>query len=190
MKFLHKNSSGFTLIELIIVITIVMILLGISLFPYGYYMQRAYTERAADNISQEWILAHKAIRSGIEFDSIANTHASLFFVFKKGSKEIDSYLLSGTTLPDINLLPTDPNILKKYKTLSMESGVEIIDFSGSIKNSGTSIGYIITPPGGDGVFFTGSTSQYLTGATIIVGYPGAPISTGRSREILLRTYLK
>lgn len=62
MKFLQKNSSGFTFIELIIVITIIMLLLGIGLFPYGYYMQRAYTERAADSVAQEWIMAHKAIR--------------------------------------------------------------------------------------------------------------------------------
>lgn len=83
MKPSTKKTSGFTLIEIIVVITILMILLGIGLFPYGYYMQRAYTERAADGIAQEWVLAHKAIRSGIEFDTIADTHARLFFVFKK-----------------------------------------------------------------------------------------------------------
>ncbi len=59
----NKRTSGFTLIELIIVMAIIMILLGIAMFPYAYYMQRSYTERAADGLSQEWILAHKAIRS-------------------------------------------------------------------------------------------------------------------------------
>lgn len=59
----NKNTSGFTLIEMIIVIAIISILLGIGMFPYGYYMQRAYTERAADGIAQEWILAHKSIRA-------------------------------------------------------------------------------------------------------------------------------
>lgn len=60
-----------------------MILLGIGMFPYGYYMQRSYTERASDGFAQEWVLAHKAIRSGIEFDPIADNHAQLFFVFEK-----------------------------------------------------------------------------------------------------------
>jgi prepilin-type N-terminal cleavage/methylation domain-containing protein len=44
----NKKTSGFTLIEMIIVMAIISILLGIGMFPYGYYMQRAYTERAAD----------------------------------------------------------------------------------------------------------------------------------------------
>lgn len=59
----NKKASGFTLIEMIIVMSIIMILLGIAMFPYAYYMQRSYAERAADGLSQEWILAHKAIRS-------------------------------------------------------------------------------------------------------------------------------
>jgi Tfp pilus assembly protein PilE len=47
---------------MMIVISIVVILLGIAMFPYRYYMQRGYSERAADGIAQEWVLAHRAIR--------------------------------------------------------------------------------------------------------------------------------
>lgn len=73
----------------------------------------------------------------------------------------------------------------------MENGVEILGFTGSLSSSETRIGYMISPPHGDGVFFTGTTSSAtLTGARIVVGYPGAIPNTGRSREILLRTYLK
>lgn len=190
MKLWTKKSSGFTLIELIIVITIIMILLWIGLFPYGYYLQRGYTERAADGIAQEWVLAHKAIRWGIEFDTASGTHAYLLFIFRKWDKEINSYLLSGSTLPDINNLPTDPNRIKKNKTFYLENGVEIIDFSGSLKNQWNTIWYMITPPTGDGKFFTWSTDVTLSGASIIVGYSGASINTGRTREILLRSYLK
>lgn len=56
------KTSGFTLVEMMIVISIIMILMGIGLFPYQYYMQRGYVERATDGLAQEWILAHKAIR--------------------------------------------------------------------------------------------------------------------------------
>lgn len=60
---IFKNTtSGFTLVEMMIVISIIVILLGIAMFPYRYYMQRGYTERAADGIAQEWVLAHRTIR--------------------------------------------------------------------------------------------------------------------------------
>jgi prepilin-type N-terminal cleavage/methylation domain-containing protein len=57
-----NTTSGFTLVEMMIVISIIVILLGIAMFPYRYYMQRGYVERAADGIAQEWVLAHRAIR--------------------------------------------------------------------------------------------------------------------------------
>jgi prepilin-type N-terminal cleavage/methylation domain-containing protein len=192
----HTKTSGFTLVEMIIVISIIMILLGIGMFPYKYYMQRGYTERAADGIAQEWILAHKAIRSGLEFDPLADKHAHLFFVFEKGKSEIQSYLLSWSVdqaafvLPDLTNL-TNSNI-QKYKTFSMENGVEILNFTGSLSNIGNKFGYMKSPPFGDGVFFTGSVVPWtvMTGARITIGYQGATMNTGRTREILLRTYLK
>jgi hypothetical protein len=57
--------------------------------------------------------------------------------------------------PDLDNLST-ANI-KKYKTFSMENGVEVLDFSGSIQNVGNRVAYMIFPPLGDGVFFTGSS---------------------------------
>lgn len=184
-----KNSSWFTLVEMMIVIAIIGILFMITLFPYGYYMQRWYVERAADGLSQEWILAHKAIRWWIEFDPIAGTHARLFFVFERGTSDIESYLLSGATLPDLTTISTDPNIIRKYKTFSMENGVQVIGFTGSLLNAGDKVGYMISPPYGDGVFFTGSVGVTMTGAHIIVWYDWADTITGRAREVLLRTYL-
>ncbi len=174
---------------MIIVISIIMILLGIGMFPYGYYMQRGYTERAADELAQEWVLAHKAIRSWLEFDPIARTHARLFFIFQKGTSEIQSYLLSGSILPDLDNL-TSTSVIE-YKKYTMENGVQILGFSGSLLAVWDKVGYLISPPYGDGVFFTGSTqSGSLPDARIIVWYPGADTITGRAREILLRTYLR
>ncbi len=178
-----------------VVISIIVILLGIAMFPYKYYMQRGYAERAADGIAQEWVLAHKAIRWGLQFDALAPKHARLFFVFQTGSTTIDSYLFSGSTdattfvLPDLDHL-VNINIIK-YKTLTLDDGVEILAFSGSLYGSGSRIGYMISPPYGDGIFFTSSTqSGSFDDARIIVGYPWADTITGRAREVLLRTYLK
>ncbi len=185
-----NNSSGFTLIEIMIVLSIVMILWGLSLFPYGYQLQRWYVERASDWIAQEWIIAHRAIRWWLEFDSTKGNHAHYLFVFEKWKSEIDSYLLSGSIVPDINSLPTDPNIIRKYKTFSMGKEVKILGFSGSLINVGNKIWYLITPPNGEGAFFTGSTLFTLTGGEITIWYPGAGLYSGRIRTILLRPYLQ
>ena len=45
-----------------IVIAMILILLGSGLYPYSYYMERARAEKTMDKVSQEWILAHEAIR--------------------------------------------------------------------------------------------------------------------------------
>ena len=190
MFSLNQKTSGFTLMEMIIVMTIIIILLGISMFPYGYYMQRSYTERASDGLWQEWVLAHKAIRGGLKFDSLATKHARLLFVFEKWKSEIQSYLLSGTALPNLTSLPTDPNIIVKYKKFVMENWVEIVNFTGSLIGSPDMVWYIISPPYAEWVFYTGSTESYLTGAIITLGYPGAGWGGWRTREVLLRPYLK
>jgi prepilin-type N-terminal cleavage/methylation domain-containing protein len=59
---LSRKSSGFTLVEIMIVISMIAILLSIGLFPYSYYMERARVEKTVDKISQEWIIAHQNIR--------------------------------------------------------------------------------------------------------------------------------
>lgn len=160
-----------------IVISIIVILLGIAMFPYKYYMQRGYVERAADGIAQEWVLAHRAIRSGLRFDLPAPKHARLFFVFQTGSTTVDSYLLSGSidpatfVLPDISLSSFPDTNITKYKILTLDDGVEILGFSGSLYGSGSRIGYMISPPYGDGIFFTQAQSGSFDDARIIVGYP-------------------
>jgi hypothetical protein len=126
--------------------------MSITLFPYRYYMQRGYVERAADGISQEWVLAHRAIRSGLQFDPIAQKHTQIFMVFQTGSRTIESYLLSGSTLPDIASFTANSNIIK-YKTLTLDDGVEILALTGSLYGSGGKVGYMISPPHGDGIFW-------------------------------------
>ena len=80
-------------------------------------------------------------------------HASLVFVFETGASEVRSYLITGSTTPDISTLKT----LSVYKTLSFENGVKILGFTGAIDPSLSAILYSIKPPDGNGTFLTGST---------------------------------
>jgi prepilin-type N-terminal cleavage/methylation domain-containing protein len=57
MKRLHKNSRGFTLIEIIIVIAIIVILASVMFIVASSYINRA--EAARDKVS----LQHSAISS-------------------------------------------------------------------------------------------------------------------------------
>lgn len=75
------NQKGFTLIELMIVISIIISLLAIGFFPYSYYMERAQVESTVDMISQEWILAHRAVRNGLLYDT--DHHANLEIAFSE-----------------------------------------------------------------------------------------------------------
>jgi len=175
---------------MIIVITIIVILFGISMFPYGYYMQRSYVDRAIDGVWQEWILSHKAIRWGLVFDE-KRKHATVLMVFEKGKSDIETYILSGSSLPDISSLSTDIEKIKKYKTLHLDNDVKILGFSWDLTPMWDKIGYIITPSEGDGFFYKDASNPYVfTGARMILGYDGATLGSGRAKEILLRTYLK
>ena len=73
----------------------------------------------------------------------------------------------------------------------MDKGVEILNLTGSLSWLGT-VWYIIKPPFGDGIFFTGTTitGTGMDDARITVWYPRADTTTGRAREVLLRTYLR
>ncbi len=76
-----KNTKAFTLVELMIVVSIIMTLMGLVFFPYSYYMQRAYVENSIDIVGQKWILAHKDIRNGKLYD--VSTSANKILIFKK-----------------------------------------------------------------------------------------------------------
>jgi competence protein ComGF len=76
---LVQNTRAFTLLELMIVVSIIMTLMGLVLFPYNYYMQRAYVENSIDIVGQKWILAHKDIRNGKLYDVSTSAHKILVF---------------------------------------------------------------------------------------------------------------
>lgn len=184
---LRTSGKGFTLIEMMIVITIILSLVGLVLFPYSYYMERAYVERSIDEVGQNWILAHKEIRNGKIFSGSKN--ANTLLIFEKGSHEIKKYFLSWNTIPDPIETSTD---IISANSIILDSQIEILSFSGAwISESDTKVGYLIMAPFATGAFFTGSNSPFSsTGIFLTIGYTGAELTAGRARQILLRPYLQ
>lgn len=182
-----KDSRAFTLIELMIVISIIITLLGLVFFPYSYYMQRAHVENTIDIVGQKWILAHKDVRNWKLFDNY--TTANKILVFKKGEEQIRQYLLSGTVLPSLSAIMPNPS-LKEENPIPLESTILLLGFSGAWLDDEDIVGYYIEAPYGSGAFFTWTTLISSTGVLLTVGYNGADISTGRARQILLRSYLQ
>lgn len=94
-----SHRSGFTLIELMLVVSIIVFLISLSLFPYAYSIKRSYVEKSRDMIAQEWILAHKSVKNGKLFED--EKHANMLFVFHRGSYSIERYsFLSGVVIAD------------------------------------------------------------------------------------------
>lgn len=174
MQF-SRNTSGFTLIELMIVISMMLILFGISLFPYNFYMDRARVENSMDIVRQEWILAHNDIKNGLLYENTNHAHA--YILLEKGKRSLDIWISSGSTSPK-----------KLYKSIPFEGAVEILDFSGVSLGSSNSILYHISPPYATGAYSTGTTEYSLTGITMILGYSGASLESHRARQVLLRPY--
>ncbi len=158
-----------------IIISMIMILMGITMFPYSYYMDRSRVEKESDMLSQEWILAHSDVKNGILYDGIS--HAHLYFSFHTGSSTIDVTLSTGGTSPE-----------KIYKTIYLEKGIEIQSMSGLNLGKTSTLTYHIAPPYGIGRFSTGWGEFDHTGILLRFGYRWATLESGRSRQILLRPY--
>jgi hypothetical protein len=172
-----KNTSAFTLIELMIVIAMVIILVWASIFPYTYYMDRARVEKTIDAISQEWVIAHQKIR-GWFLAPGTTSHAHIYVDIIKGGNS----LIFSTSTGELASR-------KSYKTYTFDKHITILSMSGAFDPMLGSLVYHIAPPLAQSTFFTGAVDEwYLTGIILTLGYPGAIPGSGRARDILLRPY--
>ena len=127
MKKFLTTHRGFTLFEMMIVLTIVAILMAIGMFPYAQYMRRAALSTSVDTVAQEWVLAHKEVRNGILYsgstDTTTDRHGYILIEFKKNSDTIGEYLLSSGS---VNSVYDDK---KLFKTLTLDYGAVVLGFS-------------------------------------------------------------
>jgi lipopolysaccharide export LptBFGC system permease protein LptF len=130
-----------------VVIGIIMFLFSLTLFPYGYYMQRAYVERVADTVGQEWILAHKEIRNGKLLQSDTFAHANTLLVFRPQAQKIEKYYFSGS-IDQIGDMSIDRlQQLEVAPSIDLDSSIRILSFSGTpILDQDRPLGYIIQAP--------------------------------------------
>lgn len=182
-----QNIKAFTLIELMIVVSILMALMWLVLFPYTYYMQRAYVENSIDTIWQKWILAHKDIRNGKLYD--VNVSANKILVFKKWEGTVRQYLFAGGAIPTLETINSSPSV-KEESPIQLESSIEILGFSGAWLDKASLVWYYIEAPYGNWAFFTWSTLISSTGILLSIGYSWAELSSGRARQIILKSYLQ
>ena len=190
--YLQHNSAAynikwFTLAELMIVVSILMTLMWLVLFPYTYYMQRAYVENSIDTVWQKWILAHKDIRNGKLYD--VNISANKILVFKKWEGTVKQYLFSWGLIPNLGTISSNPSV-KVESPIQFESSIEILGFSGAWLDNDSLVWYYIEAPYGSGAFFTGSNLISSTGILLTIGYSWAELTSGRARQIILKPYLQ
>lgn len=216
-KKIRHSRAGFTLIEMLVVLTIIGILMGISMFPYGVFMERARLSNSIDAISQGWILAHKEVRNGLEFsDGDATTddpHAGVLLEFTPGEKQIKKYIfvpedreivdptinetIKKKLAPDFSRI-SDSQIFQKKNDISFEGTIEIRSSEGisdattkafSLNNS--KFFYVIMPPYAEGKFYDEAGQDLnLKEKTIVVGYPGVTNALSHAKEVLLHPYLQ
>lgn len=181
-KLLLHSRSGFTLLEMVIVLAIVAMLMTVGMFPYGDYLRREALTIAADTTANEWIMGHKEIRNGATLKNSDNedVHASTLFRFEKGTNTIQKSLVVG----DFGAFSEEQFI----KNITFDRGIFVAGFSGSTENV---LYYRIDPPYGDGVFLTeqGNTVD-KTAIELIISLPQGQTNPVYTRSILLRPYLQ
>jgi prepilin-type N-terminal cleavage/methylation domain-containing protein len=189
MNFIKKHS-GFTLVEIMIVISIILFLASLSLFPYIHAMKRAYIERTRDIFAQEWILSHRSIKNGLL--STSGSHTNKVLIFDKNITSVDVYEYTGTGFGfenQENSLFT--GTFEKISPLILQNDVKILDIrSDTWSVIETPFLYHIVAPEWRW-FFVWKNGEALSfsGIFVTLGYTLSE-SWASLRELFLRPYLQ
>lgn len=150
-----SSLSAFTLLELIIVITIIGIVSVSSYFPYAFYQKKVLVKQAAKEISQSLLEVRNMALNGYNSWS-GNTHTALFI--SSWATELEYYAYPYQQSIDPNNLNENYRIKKKVlpkgiyvESIAWESRDTVFSFtaisgSGSIvwpTNIGESVSIIV-----------------------------------------------
>lgn len=121
-----NNNRAFTLIELMIVITIISIISLATYIPYAHHQKKTLIKQAAREITQSLSEARNLAINGLSTLSGANLNVWVYF--SQEATQID-YYTSAWTL-DILSLPVDV-----YKTKKLPQGMQVDSVWGSSSGS-------------------------------------------------------
>lgn len=109
MKLYKKTWSAFTLLELMIVITIISMISLATYLPYAHHQKKTLIKQAAREITQSLSEARNLAINGLSTLSWANLNVWVYFA--EEATQIDYYTSTGTL--DINNLPSDVYKIKR-----------------------------------------------------------------------------
>lgn len=120
----HKRNQGFTLIEIIIVFTLIGILVGLGIPQYKYAIKRAHEAVLKENLYQMRLLINQYYADKQKYPSSLQTLVDESYLYKI---PLDPITKSSETWVEIRETLTDENVL-----LVVEPGIVDV-FSGSEK---------------------------------------------------------
>ncbi len=158
------NNQGFTLIEVLVVLAIIVIITGIVIFNVGLERQNSALLRSAQKLSldlrraQSFALSSKTYKTsgvpcgwGLHFNGLSSTNYVIF-----------ADLASSANCSDRDFIRAG-NGSEDFETANLESGISINSLSSSLSD------VVFTPPDPVVVFIPGQTSASI----ILINKDGA-----------------
>ncbi len=121
-----NNFSAFTLIELMVVITIVFTLSFMSYIPYSHHQKKVLLTQAAREISQSLSEVRNLAINGFNTGS---WNLNIWLYFPSRARQIDYYTSTGI----IDIASLDPSNIYKIKKLT--KGVQVDTIAGNNRDT-------------------------------------------------------
>lgn len=123
MMFSHKKNLWFTLIEMMVVITIFSILLLSSYVPYSYMQNKALLKIGTKDVSQTLYQARNLAINGFENENKNN--ASIGVYFDTTNPDIIEYYSFPYSIEEGDIIPEENTNIKKIKEIVLPKWVQI-----------------------------------------------------------------
>ncbi len=159
-----SDSTGFTLLELVVVISIMMILLVFSMAPYNYYADKARVRLSVERVEQ---MMNKAKLLAGTWYSSGTTNVDLVIRLKKWSSEVSLSSVPANSSP-VSLTSSERRQIEKF---SLESKVLISQIGGARGAENVDIVYR-SPMGNSDIWESSNDTSAPVVSTISTTYTG------------------